>query len=257
MKTRFLLFGCFAALLTFSLMQTEALSQGESILERFERRSRTNDLEGVAEPFKGITRDGSVEDGLFSIQSTGVSTEPIRLAAEAFLEAANDAFDGRDARVSDDEARGALEEVSAQQAVAAAAEGAVQAEAGNAFRAENGEREEVTTLPSGLQYEVLNMGDGDKPASTSSVTTHYHGTLIDGTVFDSSVERGTPASFPLDRVIPGWTEALQLMPVGSKWRLVLPPDLAYGERGSPPTIQPNATLVFDVELLSIESPDVE
>lgn len=124
-------------------------------------------------------------------------------------------------------------------------------EAGLAFLAENGMREGVTTLPSGLQYEVLVEGTGNMPAAHDSVTCHYHGTLIDGKVFDSSVQRGQPATFPLNRVISGWTEALQLMCVGSKWRLFLPPHLAYGEQQVGALIGPNSTLIFEVELLGI------
>ena len=123
---------------------------------------------------------------------------------------------------------------------------------GAAFMAQNGGREGVVTLPSGLQYEVLAEGDGATPGPTSMVTTHYHGTLIDGTVFDSSVQRNQPASFPVNGVIAGWTEALQLMQVGDKWRLVLPPDLAYGDRGAGGAIGPGATLVFEVELLEVQ-----
>lgn len=123
---------------------------------------------------------------------------------------------------------------------------------GAAFLAQNGQREGVVTLPSGLQYEILAEGDGATPGPTSTVTTHYHGTLIDGTVFDSSVRRGRPASFPVNGVIAGWTEALQLMQVGDKWRLFLPPELAYGDRGAGGAIGPGATLVFEVELLEVQ-----
>lgn len=123
---------------------------------------------------------------------------------------------------------------------------------GEALLAENGAKTGVTTLASGLQYEVLTAGEGAKPAPEDTVVTHYHGTLPDGTVFDSSVDRGQPASFRVDRVIAGWTEALQLMSIGSKWRLVIPSDLAYGERGTGSSIPPNATLVFEVELLDIK-----
>ena len=124
-------------------------------------------------------------------------------------------------------------------------------EEGKAFLAENGKRTEVITLESGLQYEVLNSADGPKPTLNDQVTTHYHGTLLDGTVFDSSVDRGQPATFPVSGVIKGWTEALQLMSVGSKWRLFVPYDLAYGERGASAQIGPYSTLIFDVELLKI------
>lgn len=123
---------------------------------------------------------------------------------------------------------------------------------GLTFLAQNASREEVTELPSGLQYEVLKEGNGPKPALTDKVKTHYHGTLIDGTVFDSSVERGEPISFAVQGVIPGWTEALQLMPVGSKWKLYIPSNLAYGPRGQGQKIGPNSTLIFEIELLAIE-----
>ncbi len=124
--------------------------------------------------------------------------------------------------------------------------------AGRAFLEENKTREGVVTLPSGLQYMVMTQGDGPKPTITSRVTTHYSGTLLDGTVFDSSYERGQPATFAVNGVIPGWTEALQLMPVGSKWKLFIPSQLAYGERGGGSVIGPNETLIFEVELISIE-----
>lgn len=124
-------------------------------------------------------------------------------------------------------------------------------EEGKAFLAANGQKEGVVSLPSGLQYEIIKEGSGAKPGATDKVTCHYHGTLINGTVFDSSVQRGQPASFPLNMVIKGWTEALQLMPLGSKWRLFLPADLAYGDRHVSAEIGPNAALIFDVELLGI------
>ncbi|MFM2190432.1 MAG: hypothetical protein RL491_818, partial [Bacteroidota bacterium] len=124
---------------------------------------------------------------------------------------------------------------------------------GTAFLSENGKKSGVKTLPSGLQYSIIKEGKGPKPKETDMVKTHYHGTLIDGTVFDSSVERKEPATFPVNGVIKGWVEALQLMPVGSKWKLFIPSDLAYGDAGSPPTIGPGETLVFEVELLSIET----
>lgn len=124
-------------------------------------------------------------------------------------------------------------------------------EAGIAFLEENAKRPEVTTLESGLQYEVLKEGDGPKPNADDEVKVHYHGTLIDGTIFDSSVERGEPTTFPLNRVIKGWTEILQHMPAGSKWRVFIPYDLAYGDRGAGPQIKPYSTLIFEIELLDI------
>ena len=123
--------------------------------------------------------------------------------------------------------------------------------AGEDFLEQNKKRENVITTPSGLQYEVLTEGSGAKPKATDKVKCHYHGTLIDGTVFDSSVQRGQPATFPLNMVIKGWTEALQLMSVGSKYRLFLHPSLAYGNRQTGSVIGPNSTLIFDVELLDI------
>jgi FKBP-type peptidyl-prolyl cis-trans isomerase FklB len=123
---------------------------------------------------------------------------------------------------------------------------------GQAFLEENKKKPGVKVTPSGLQYMVIKEGTGPKPTINDNVTTHYHGTLIDGTVFDSSVDRGQPASFPVSGVIPGWTEALQMMPVGSKWKLFVPANLAYGERGAGPQIGPNSTLIFEVELISID-----
>ena len=119
------------------------------------------------------------------------------------------------------------------------------------FLEKNKEKEGVVALPSGLQYEVLKEGDGPKPTEFNKVTCHYHGTLINGTVFDSSVKRNTPATFPLNMVIKGWTEGVQLMSVGSKYRFFIPPQLAYGERNVSAEIGPNSTLIFDVELLGI------
>lgn len=123
--------------------------------------------------------------------------------------------------------------------------------AGEEFLSINKHKEGVVTLPSGLQYQVLKKGDGAKPTPADKVKCHYHGTLINGTVFDSSVQRGEPAVFGVSQVIPGWVEALQQMPVGSKWRLFIPSELAYGEHGAGEVIEPNSALVFDVELLDI------
>jgi len=126
--------------------------------------------------------------------------------------------------------------------------------ASEAFLTENGQRAGVVTLDSGLQYEVMEEGpaDGESPAETDTVVAHYHGTLADGTVFDSSVERGEPASFGLSQVIAGWTEGLQLMSVGDKWRLFIPPAMAYGEASPTPAIPPNSALIFEVELLEVQ-----
>ena len=150
-----------------------------------------------------------------------------------------------------DEINQALQEVHgrAQEVREAAAKEA--AAEGEAFLKENAQREEITVLESGLQYEVITAGNGEIPTSDKQVRVHYHGQLTDGTVFDSSVSRGQPAEFPVTGVIKGWVEALQLMPVGSKWKLYIPQDLAYGERGAGAAIPPYAALVFEVELLDI------
>ena len=156
--------------------------------------------------------------------------------------------EGKEPAISGSDAQKTIQEYFKKQQ-ATASESVV--EEGKKFLDENGKKENVITLESGLQYEVIKSGEGAKPTLNDQVTTHYHGTLIDGTVFDSSVERGEPASFPVNGVIKGWTEALQLMSVGSKWRLFVPYDLAYGERGAGPQIGPFTTLIFEVELISI------
>ncbi len=125
-------------------------------------------------------------------------------------------------------------------------------EAGKKFLEENAQRKEVKVTDSGLQYEILQKGEGPVPTASDKVKVHYHGTLIDGTVFDSSVERGEPITFPVTGVIKGWQEALQMMPVGSKWKLYIPSELAYGQRGAGANIGPNSVLIFEVELLEIE-----
>lgn len=123
---------------------------------------------------------------------------------------------------------------------------------GDTFLAQNKTKEGVVATPSGLQYKIITAGTGPKPALTDTVTTHYRGTLVDGTEFDSSYKRNEPVSFPVNGVIKGWTEALQMMPVGSKWQLFIPPDLAYGPKGAGGVIGPNETLIFEVELISIQ-----
>ncbi|MBU1436329.1 MAG: FKBP-type peptidyl-prolyl cis-trans isomerase [Gammaproteobacteria bacterium] len=163
------------------------------------------------------------------------------------------AFYGDEPEVSEDQIRAAFEVIGARMQEAQASQAKLAAGAGEAFLAENANKAGVVVTASGLQYEVLVQGDGEKPTRASTVRTHYHGTLIDGTVFDSSYNRGQPAEFPVGGVIAGWTEALQLMPVGSKYRLYIPHELAYGERGAGGSIAPFSALVFDVELLAIVS----
>ena len=172
------------------------------------------------------------------------------LDEQAFMDGVAAHFAGEDEGDMEARMQETMAYVQGVRQAAALAEGQENLAAGEAFLAENGAREGVTTTESGLQYEVIVTGDGAMPTLSDTVTTHYHGTLIDGEVFDSSVDRGEPASFPVNGVISGWTEALQLMPVGSKWRLFVPADLAYGSQQRGP-IPANSTLIFEVELLEI------
>ena len=185
-----------------------------------------------------------------SLRQQGVETD-----MAVFVEGLKDGMSGAEPRISEEEMTRVL--VAFQQELAAKLEREnTKAAGGNmeratAFLAENAKNEGVTTLPSGLQYEVLEPGKGPKPTAADKVTVNYRGTLMDGKEFDSSYKRGKPASFPVGGVISGWQEALKLMQAGAKWRLFIPPDLAYGERGVPPVIPPNSMLIFEVELLSI------
>lgn len=164
-------------------------------------------------------------------------------------------FYGNQPKMTYDEAKEVIRqyftEMEARQKEEASKLAEINEKAGKEFLEENGKRAEVKTTPSGLQYEVLKEGDGAQPASTDQVEVHYTGKLIDGTVFDSSEERGVPATFGVTQVIPGWVEALQLMKAGSRWRLFIPSQLAYGPNGAGGVIGPNATLIFDVELLKV------
>jgi FKBP-type peptidyl-prolyl cis-trans isomerase FklB len=170
-----------------------------------------------------------------------------------------DALAGTKTRLTEEEAKGVLTEVQnevrKQQQEKAQEAAATNKKDGEAFLAENKSKEGVVTLPSGLEYKILTAGTGPKPAASDTVVCNYRGTLINGTEFDSSYKRGQPATFGVGQVIKGWTEALQLMPVGSKWQLVIPSSLAYGERGAGAEIGPDATLIFEVELLSIKPKD--
>ena len=175
---------------------------------------------------------------------------------EDFADGVAAVFYGSQPKMTYDEAKAEIQSyftgLEKKQRAAAEELGKQNLAAGEAYLAENGKRVEVKTLPSGLQYEVLTEGDGPMPVATDQVEVHYTGKLIDGTVFDSSVDRGMPATFGVTQVIPGWVEALQLMKAGSKWRLFIPSNLAYGPNGAPGSpIGPNATLIFDVELLKV------
>ncbi|MBE0368083.1 MULTISPECIES: FKBP-type peptidyl-prolyl cis-trans isomerase [Pseudoalteromonas] len=173
------------------------------------------------------------------------------LNLHSVFEGMKDAYAGEAMRVEIPEIQAAFEKINTEIQARREEESKVLAAEGISFLEENAKRTEITVTESGLQYEVVTTGEGEKPVADSKVRVHYHGTLINGTVFDSSYDRGEPAEFPVNGVIAGWTEALQLMPAGSKWRLYIPHELAYGERGAGASIAPFSTLVFDVELLEI------
>ena len=175
------------------------------------------------------------------------------LSPEAVVEGLADLMAGKHSQVPEENLQQAFQVISERMRAQQAELAKAAAGEGEAFLTENAKREGVVTLASGLQYEVVTEGTGAKPSASATVRTHYHGTLINGDVFDSSYERGQPAEFPVGGVIAGWTEALQLMPVGSKWRLYVPHQLAYGERGAGASIAPFSALIFDVELLDIVS----
>ena len=185
-----------------------------------------------------------------AMKKDAVDIDPIILARGI-----KDAVTGAKPALTDQEEQEALQafqiEMKAKMEAKAAAAGAANKQAGDSFQAENKTKPGVTTTATGLQYKVLTPGTGPKPSASDTVICQYRGTLIDGKEFDSSYKRGQPAQFPVTGVIKGWTEALEMMPVGSKWQLVLPPSLAYGDRGAGPDIGPNSTLVFEVELVSI------
>ncbi len=186
-----------------------------------------------------------------NFRSSGIN----ELNVEDFSDGVAAVFYGSQPKMSYDEAKEVIRvfftELEEKQKAEAAKMADVNKAAGEEFLAKNGARAEVKTLPSGLQYEVITEGNGAQPTAADQVEVHYTGRLIDGTVFDSSVDRGVPATFGVTQVIPGWVEALQLMKAGSKWRLFIPSALAYGPQGAGPVIGPNATLIFDVELLKV------
>lgn len=186
-----------------------------------------------------------------NFRSSGIKT----INVQDFADGVAAVFEGAQPKMSYDEAKleikNFFEAMEAEQRAAAAKMGEVNEAAGKKFLEENGKRVEVNVTPSGLQYEVIKEGTGKQPAASDSVTVHYTGKLIDGTVFDSSVERGEPATFGVTQVIPGWVEALQMMKEGAKWRLFIPSQLAYGPNGAGNIIGPNSTLIFDVELIKV------
>ena len=186
----------------------------------------------------------------------GLSKQPVDVDAAVVARGLKDALAGGKTLLTDDEAAAALAQLQDQVKKANEAKmqqlGEENKKSGDAFLADNKTKDGVVTLPSGLEYKILTPGTGPKPTAADTVVCQYKGSLLDGTEFDSSYKRGQPATFPVGKVIKGWTEALQLMPVGSKWQLFIPADLAYGARGAGNVIPPNATLIFEVELVSIQ-----
>ncbi len=178
------------------------------------------------------------------------------LDVDVFIKGLKDGFSGKKTLMTDDEMHATMtafqNDLTKKQSQGKQTAAEENKKVGEAFLAENKKKEGVMALPSGLQYKILKAGNGKKPTAADTVECHYRGTLIDGTEFDSSYRRGEPATFPVAGVIPGWTEALKLMPVGSKWQLFVPSQLAYGEHGAGAEIGPNATLIFEVELLGIK-----
>ena len=171
---------------------------------------------------------------------------------QALLEGLVTSISGKDRLLSEDEVESVIQQREQELAAMEEQKAREKLESGKAFLAQNKSVEGVTVTASGLQYSVLAEGEGDSPSLVDTVVVHYHGTLTDGAVFDSSYDRGQPVSFSLQSIIPGWQEALQLMRPGAKWRVALPPDLAYGARGAGPLIGPNEVLLFDIELLEVE-----
>jgi len=185
-----------------------------------------------------------------------MKTNSIEVDSEILLQGLKDGLEGKDGLLTEEEIAQVMQEfqqeLMAKQAAKQKEDGEKNMKEGAEFLEANKKKEGVKVLPSGLQYKVIKSGDGPSPKETDKVKTHYKGTLINGTEFDNSYSRGEPAVFPVNGVIKGWTEVLQLMKVGDKWEVYIPADLAYGERGAGGTIPPNATLIFEVELLGIE-----
>lgn len=239
-----IIISCLCLLITFVVLgqsKKELLKQVEQL------KSKVAELEAkptidMNDPLQKLSYAMGISIG------TSISAQVEKIDTEAFEQALIDVAEGQEKMNANDaniyiqtELKRLMEE-----------KGAKSKAAGEAFLKENGARPEVVTLPSGLQYEILQEGNGEKPTRSDRVTVHYKGYFIDGKTFDSSIERGEPATFGVTQVIAGWTEALQLMPTGSKWKLFIPYNLAYGENGKMPTIPAYSALIFEVELIKIE-----
>ncbi len=206
--------------------------------------------------FKFTSKEDTVSYSIGHSIGKNLIDPDVKLNVDALIQGIRDVADGKESLLTDDEMRSVLQSFNAEMRSVKQKEVNEVKEKnkkeGEKFLAANKKKKGVVTLPNGLQYKVIKNGKGPQPKATDKVKVNYRGTLIDGQEFDSSYKRGKPAEFPLNQVIKGWTEALQLMHVGSKWELYLPPDLAYGERGAGSMIGPDATLIFEIELLGIE-----
>jgi FKBP-type peptidyl-prolyl cis-trans isomerase FklB len=219
---------------------------------------------GPGEPVAPAPAMAPKEAGVIASYGIGMNAgrsmkdQGVDIDLETFIQGIRDGLSAAKPKYSEQQIRAALTvfqgEIRAKQEKRQQAAGGKNKSEGQAFLAANKAKEGVKTLPSGLQYQVVRPGSGASPKATDTVKVHYEGTLLDGTVFDSSIKRKEPAVFPVRGVIPGWTEALQLMKVGEKWKLFIPSELAYGARGAGRAIGPHSVLVFDVELLGIEAP---
>jgi FKBP-type peptidyl-prolyl cis-trans isomerase FklB len=209
----------------------------------------------AAEPLKLETENEKINYSVGYQLGGDFKRQEVDIKSDMLLQGIEDAIGGGKPLLDEQERRATLmalaQRVKAEQKQKMAQQGAEALKAGEAFLAENSGKEGVTTLPSGLQYKVITAGEGKSPQKSDKVTVNYRGTLIDGTEFDSSYSRNKPATFGVGQVIPGWTEALQLMKEGDKWEIVIPSKLAYGERGAGAKIPPNSTLIFEVELISV------
>lgn len=237
-----------------TLSYQEGFSQGTQMAQSISPEQRERFLKG----FRDATSAELDEEAMLYAAGGHSARQAMQqgLDANKMLAGIEDQLAEKPAAYSQEEIAGAFQafqqlQQQAQSGDANADAGRENREKGEAYLKANTDKSEITTTASGLQYEVVESGEGDTPAATDSVTVHYTGRLLDGTVFDSSVQRGEPVTFPLDRVIPGWTEGLQLMPVGAKYRFWIPSELAYGEK-APPAIGPNQVLDFEVELIGIE-----
>lgn len=241
MKKVFIAAVCLAAFTSFAQSKKELVKEVETLKAKVEQleKPKVVNMENTQEKFSYAIGVNIAQN----LQQQGIDA----LDADALAKGLADHLAGG-SKISDQEMQMIIQ---SEMQKAQQSKHSKNVDEGKAFLAANAKRPGVTVLPSGLQYEVIKAGTGSKPAPSDKVKVHYHGTLIDGTVFDSSVERGQPAEFGVTQVIQGWVEGLQLMPVGSKWKLFIPYDLAYGERGAGGAIGPYAALVFEVELLEI------